>query len=156
MSSQKGVIGLSRSSIISDLPTPFIDPMDYHCIGLNQNEIDRCREACILVEPCLPSPAAGSQRCGERPLGDYLVEFPPDEEEDADKIPNAIPMEVERNLSVALSKALVIKRPRESSIQDDCEDEFQAEWNQAKRHRKGSQLLLMAEEAGYAMPPTSP
>lgn len=82
----------------------------------------------------------------------YVVEFPM-EEEDGPKSPKSKLHEwEEKALTVAMNKALVLKRPREVTLNKGNMEVKQKEEERARKIRKGKQLMITAKEEGLTTP----
>lgn len=86
--------------------------------------------------------------------GEYFVEFPPEGYDDPTCLKNSLHDKDEKELATAMSKALVLKRPRECNAEEgDCEGSLSEK--AAKKGKMKQYLCPMAEEVGLTTPPTS-
>lgn len=146
------------------------DPKEYEGVSLTTVEIEKCKKACekSTKQHGGKSLAQQNDHEVEEEITEYMVEFPPDEE-DEQEIAIRIPRVVEGALSRNLERALSLKRTRAG---EEGHGELEGVLEVYKK-RRGEQrhgraetdfsanflntpLLLKAKEAGQAMPPTPP
>ncbi|KAJ1381066.1 hypothetical protein SESBI_45508 [Sesbania bispinosa] len=162
---QPEFIGLKEPVIILDYPSPEIHK--YDGARLTSNEIALCKKKCIAEEPDLR----------------YIVEFPPDEDEDVhlpknkEVSDNSLNKEEEKRLIVGWNRALSLKRNFEqlSSKTDISSADFQKVKPRKVEDRVNSTIApqhyaaiiseqralfisttTKAEEAGQTMPHPQP
>lgn len=154
--------GLNMGHIVTlDSLIPPVNPMDPQSIGLTQDQINykgQEGEEQDTNQNSEAGPRTGTESADGniQVMSNYVVEFPPEEDEEPESHNNTLHEEDERHLAVAMTRALTLKRPRKITNTEDERGKTQNEEQGSKRCRKGSQLYLMAEEASLTMPPVSP
>lgn len=139
-------------------------PLEYMGAQLTMEEIITCRDRCRNM-----TQGPETLRQQRNKGNEYIVEFPPDDQNEQNHSPLKIDVEEENRLAIEVSQILSIKRPRSEGQEEPLNNRFWRSDNSVKKLKyrqdedmdwagqneniQRNQLLLQAEEASQTLPP---